>query len=196
MQTNKPFVEKLLARKRIPPRALRSDTPGGTVWVPRWKWAGRLFGREVQLPPTLGTSHLSEPTTKAAAPEPSTAAAEQGVEPTTSKASKNPENAATPQESWGAWAYPLLVILAVLVVAYALGATFGYALAVGHLPLWMSVGPVGAFLQVPSGALLLLLAALACFVQARDERGTRRIWQVSGGMLLVFSLLATFGGIL
>ncbi|MCR1345463.1 hypothetical protein AAE485_07635 [Acidithiobacillus ferriphilus] len=202
MQTNKPSVEKLLARKRIPPRALRVDTPGGTIWVPRWKWAGRIFGHEVRLPATPGGSRALGPapcegtdTTSAPREEVVSSSAEV-AEKAQAKTTKEDSAKVEDREPWRVWAVPLLAILAVLVCTYALGVTFGFLLAIGHPPYWIAGGWVGALLRAPSGALLLLLAALACFVQASDERGTRRIWQVSGGMLLVFSLLATFGGIL
>jgi hypothetical protein len=60
----------------------------------------------------------------------------------------------------------------------------------------LSGGVLGAFLLAPSGALLLLLSGLACFVQSRDDRGTRPIWRVAGILLVVLFLLATFGGLL
>lgn len=254
MQANKPPAETLPTSKRIPPRALRprADTPVDTVWVPRWKWAARIFGREVRLPATpggsraLGTVAVSREgegssstevaesarlefealaerqreqaaeieRLRAALAEPQQgriAAKEQaavlaanrktsevrsGQNAPPDKPAKEGTTPVEDREPWGTWAMPLLVLLAVLVCAYALGATFGYLLAIGHPPYWIAGGWAGALLRAPAGALLLLIASMACFVQARDDRGTRRIWQVSGGVLLGLSLLATFGGLL
>ncbi|MHB1706408.1 MAG: hypothetical protein ACYCSH_10285 [Acidithiobacillus sp.] len=192
MQPNE-SLEKALARKRIPPRALRSDIAQGTVWVPRWEWARHIFGREVRLPPLPGESR--SPVAQRTGPN-----SEQPV-PAEPKpvATDQPASAAkteTDGEPWGQWAYPLLVILAALVLAYALGVASGYVLAVGHLPGWMSGGVLGAFLEAPSGAVLLLLAGLTCFVQARDDRESRKIWKIAGAGLLILFLLATFGGLL
>ena len=198
MQTNKPSVEKLLARKRIPPRALRSDTLGGTVWVPRWKWAARIFGREIRLPATPGGSRTPGTAT---APQGQTVSlsaevAEKTAEEAQNKTAKKDSTKVEDREPWVAWAIPLLILLAVLVCTYALGATFGYLLAIGHPPTWIAGGWAGALLRAPAGALLLLLASLACFVQAHDDRGTRRVWQASGVILTGLYLLATFGGLL
>ena len=189
----------------IPPRALRKDTPGGTVWVPRWKWAGRLFGKAVQLPPAPGPAMGQSPAAIAEALErgpASRSSPEQGSPSREPKAQLTPPKSGVGEaergvpEPWGAWAYPLLGILSALVIAFAVGTGYGYLLAVGRPPRWLSSGAVGALLMAPSGALLLLLSGLACLVQARDDRGTRRIWQITGFLLLMLFLLVTFWGLL
>lgn len=189
----------------IPPRALRKDTPGGTVWVPRWKWAGWLFGKAVQLPPAPGPAMGHSPVAITEALEPGSASrsrleheapsGEPKAQPTPRKSGAGEAERGVP-EPWGAWAYPLLGILSALVIAFALGTSYGYLLAVGRSPRWLSSGAVGALLMAPSGALLLLLSGLACLVQARDDRGTGRIWQITGFLLLMLFLLVTFWGLL
>ncbi|UTV80075.1 hypothetical protein MQE22_08570 [Acidithiobacillus sp. YTS05] len=185
-------MKKLLSRKRIPPRVLRQDTPGGTVWVPRWRWAGRLFGREVALPPTLGPAKASRPEAPTVAAEESNATPPQSV----ADVSISPPTSQHLRERWSAWAVPLLAILAVLVLVYGVGATYGYLLAVGHPPPWVSSGILGAFLDAPSGALLLLLGGLGCLLMAREEYEVRPAWLVSGTGLLLLFLLATFASLL
>ncbi|MBU2803627.1 hypothetical protein ACQUQQ_00960 [Acidithiobacillus ferrooxidans] len=172
----------------IPPRALRSDVPGGTAWVPRWKWAGRLFGREVQLPSTIHSA-------------PGIPAADLPVadSPAATKPTPPEVNGTVPEESCssrGQVMYPLFAILTALILAYGLGVTFGYVLAAGKPPAWMSGSVVGAFLLAPSGGILLFLAGLACLVQATDDRGARIVWWLAGSGFFVLFLLATFGGLL
>lgn len=186
-------LQKLLAKNRIPPRVLRQDTPGGTVWVPRWRWAGRLFGREVPVPATVGSSRLrQEAPPVPTAPEQVAEAVE--AAPTVA-AAKGPDRPRA-KERWSAWAFPLLAILAVLVLAYGLGTTYGYLLAIGHPPPWLSSGVLGAFLFAPSGALLLLLGGFACLVLAREEEEVRVAWLVAGIGLILLFLVATFASLL
>jgi hypothetical protein len=214
---NKTTATKLMEQRRIPPRALRSDTPVGTAWVPRWKWAGKLFGREVPLPPipgkswSLGSPEGAEPP-QAESVVPVSQVPAQGMAlgtdtiPATDREAQGPRKSPdappsltqqeTRAEPWGAWAYPLLAILVALVMTFALGTTFGAVLATGNPPAWLSGGVLGAFLLAPSGALLLLLSSLACFVQSRDDQETRPIWRVAGILLLTLFLLATFGYLL
>ena len=127
----------------IPPRALRKDTPGGTVWVPRWKWAGRLFGKAVQLPPTPGPAMEQSPAAITEALEPGSASRsspEQGSPSREPKAQPVPPKSGAGEaergvsEPWGTWAYPLLGVLSALVIAFALGTSYGYLLAVGRPP--------------------------------------------------------------
>ncbi|WP_436395670.1 hypothetical protein ACSDBR_01345 [Acidithiobacillus ferriphilus] len=202
MQANKPSVEKLLTRKRIPPRALRADTPGGTIWVPRWKWAGRIFGHAVRLPATPGESRALGPapckgTDATSAPrEDVVLSSAEVAEKAQAKTTKEDSAKVEDREPWRVWAVPLLAILAVLVCTYALGVTFGFLLAIGHPPYWIAGGWVGALLRAPAGALLLLIASMACFVQAKDDCGIRWVWQASGVILTGLYMLATFGGLL
>ncbi|MHB0888104.1 hypothetical protein [Acidithiobacillus sp.] len=189
----------------IPPRALRKDTPGGTVWVPRWKWAGWLFGKAVQLPPAPGpamehspaaiTEALELGSASRSSPEQGSPSRDPRAQPAPRKSGAGEAERGVP-EPWRAWAYPLFGVLSALVIAFALGTSYGYLLAVGRPPSWLSSGAVGALLMAPSGALLLLLSGLACLVQARDDLGTRRIWQITGFLLLMLFLLVTFGGLL
>ena len=193
MPASKPSVSP----QSIPPRALRSDVPGGTMWVPRWKWAGRLFGREVRLPPTVCVTKAT-PNAETVSPD-MVGMALPKVEPTAVSPSVDVNPKKRP-ESFGEWAKPLLAILGVLAVFWGLGVSFGYVLAKEGTPSWMSGGSVGgvvgAFLMAPSGALLLLLAALGCFVQAADEEGTRRVWQLAGWGLIALFLLVLYSGFL
>ncbi len=179
----------------IPPRALRSDVPGGTMWVPRWKWAGRLFGREVRFPATVRVTKET-PDVQAAPPDTGDTALP-SVKPQTTSAPE--EDRTERSEDLGQWARPLLAILGVLVATWALGVSFGYVLARGT-PTWMAGGRVegilGALLLAPSGALLLLLAALGCFVQAADEDAPRRVWQAGGWGLVCLFALVLFSGLL
>ncbi|WP_215885625.1 hypothetical protein [Igneacidithiobacillus copahuensis] len=110
------------------------------------------------------------------------------------------EDRAERSGSLGQWARPLLAILGVLVVTWGLGVSFGYILAREGPPSWMSEagvgGVLGAFLLAPSGALLVLLAALGCFVQAADEDAPRGVWQAAGWGLVCLFLMVLFGGLL
>ena len=195
----------------IPPRALRSDVPGGTVWVPRWNWAGRLFGRQVQLPATIQVSAGPPPAgieppaetvvdgagaTAAPVPAPTLTTAKSESK---ARAKTAPEPESQPSRSpasWGQWAYPLLAIMSALVVSWSLGATFGYLWAAGSPPPWLRQGVPGALLMAPSGSLLLILAGFGCLVQAADDLGTRLVWQATAIGFFLFSALAVFGGLL
>ena len=125
----------------IPPRALRKDTPGGTVWVPRWRWAGRLFGKAMQLPPVPGPAMGESPAAIAEAlergpasrssPEQGSPSGEPKAQPTPPKSGAG-EAECSVSEPWGAWAYPLLGVLSALVIAFALGT----ALEVGREAFW------------------------------------------------------------
>jgi len=187
-------------KRYIPPRVLRKDTPGGTVWVPRWKWAGKLFGKTVPLPASPGPAVVGpvegSPDGKSGVPamDPQTVAVQ--PTPSSSEAVSTVEASKADPEPWGAWAYPLLGILSALVLAFAMGTGFGYVLAVGKPPSWLSGGALGAFVYAPSGAMLLLFAGLGCLVQGKDETGVRWPWQIAGITLLAGFLLVVFGGFL
>ncbi len=178
-------------KKVIPPRVLRTDPPPGIAWVPRWKWAGKLFGRQVRLPPevrvapVLADGKVPADRAPANATAPSSAPADTPALPAKDKI--------------GDWARPLLTILALLVMVYGLGVGLGAVWTTHTTPSWMRQGIVGALLLAPAGAVLLLLAGFACLVQSVDGRGNHLIWLLwlaAGIALIGFFLWATFGALL
>lgn len=189
-----------------------------TVWRPRWKWVGKLLGREVPVPvppaawiapgdaPGASQTGASQTATASAAsisdtPDPVTAA-QAAAAPVPAMPARSTEKAAEPAaasdgpqgESWGSWAYPLLAVLSGLILVFALGTVFGTVLALGWIPPAVSRGFFSALAQAPAGLLFLLLGGFGCLVQAHDDARFRWVWRLSAAILILLFAWVLVGG--
>jgi len=175
------------------------------LWEPRWKWVGKLLGRQVPtptvwlLPQDAETAEEAQEAGSVSTEKspPAVAAPQQAVAPQNGAAAPQSSPPQAPQAadaSWKSWAFPLITVLAGLAVVFGLGFLLGADRAAGRLPQGLQSGPVAALLDVPVGGLLLLLGSFACLVQAHDDAKLRWVWRVAAVLLAAFAAWVWLGG--
>jgi hypothetical protein len=181
------------------------------LWEPRWKWVGKLLGRQVPTPTVWllpqdaetaeetqeAGSVSTEKSPPAVAPQQAVAAPQQAVAPQNGAAAPQSSPPQAPQAadaSWKSWAFPLITVLAGLAVVFGLGFLLGVDRALGRTPAALRSGPVAVLLDVPVGGLLLLLGSFACLVQAHDDAKLRWVWRLAAVLLAAFAVWVWLGG--